>query len=93
VPWISAHAFSMAPHPLCHGKREQWHSQLFLWTPSKCAFCITSGHPVSAGMYLPLTAVLGGSLFVRPEGYQEAARDVVRLSPHIAELQEQVRGR
>ena len=44
-------------------------------------------------MYLPLTAVLGGSLFVRPEGYQEAARDVVRLSPHIAELQEQVRGR
>lgn len=45
---------------------------------------------MSAGMYLPLTAVLGGSLFVRPEGYQEAARDVVRLSPHIAELQEQV---
>lgn len=43
-------------------------------------------------MYLPLTAVLGGSLFVRPEGYREADRDVVRLSPNIADLQAQVRG-
>lgn len=43
-----------------------------------------------SGTYLPLTAVLGGLLFVRPEGYLEAARDVIRLSPHMAELQQQV---
>lgn len=44
-----------------------------------------------AGTYLPLTAVLGGSLFVQPEGYLEADRDVIRLSPSIQELQQQVR--
>ena len=53
----------------------------------------SSRHPLAAaGTYLPLTAVLGGSLFVRAEGYREADRDVVRLSPHISELQEQVLG-
>ena len=36
-----------------------------------------------AGCYLPLTAVLGGRLFLRPEGFQEASRDVVRLTPDI----------
>lgn len=36
-----------------------------------------------AGCYLPLTAALGGRLFLRPEGFQEASRDVVRLSPDI----------
>lgn len=46
-----------------------------------------------AGTYLPLTAVLGGSLFVRPEGFLEADRDVIRLSPSIQELQQQVRTR
>lgn len=40
-------------------------------------------------MYLPLTAVLGGRLFVIPEGYKEAQRDVIRLSSDIAELTEQ----
>ncbi len=43
-----------------------------------------------AGVYLPLTAVLGGLLFVQPEGYQEAERDVIRLSPSITKLEEQV---
>ena len=43
-----------------------------------------------AGTYLPLTAVLDGSLFVRPEGYREASRDVIRLSPSITELRRQV---
>lgn len=37
-----------------------------------------------AGCYLPLTAVLGGRLFLRPSGFQEASRDVIRLSPDIA---------
>lgn len=27
--------------------------------------------------------MLGGRLFLRPEGFQEAARDVIRLSPDI----------
>ena len=44
-----------------------------------------------AGQYLPMTAVLGGLLFVQPEGYAEAQRDVIRLSPDILALQEQVR--
>ena len=39
-----------------------------------------------AGTYLPLTAVLGGSLFLKPDGFQEAARDVVRLSPRIPDM-------
>lgn len=43
-----------------------------------------------SGTYLPLTAVLGGSLFVRPEGFLEADRDVLRLSPSIEELERQV---
>lgn len=37
-----------------------------------------------------MTAVLGGLLFVQPEGYGEAQRDVIRLSPDILALQEQV---
>ena len=37
-----------------------------------------------------MTAVLGGLLFVQPEGYAEAQRDVIRLSPDILDLQEQV---
>lgn len=36
-----------------------------------------------AGVYLPVTAVLGGRLFLRPDGFVEASRDVVRLSPDI----------
>ena len=43
-------------------------------------------HVAGAGIYLPLTAVLGGLLFVIPEGYQEAQRDVIRLSANIGEL-------
>ncbi len=39
-----------------------------------------------AGCYLPLTAVLGGRLFLRPDGFQEAARDVIRLTPQISYL-------
>ena len=42
-----------------------------------------------AGVYLPLTAVLGGLLFVRVEGYLEADRDVIRLAPDVAVMQEQ----
>ncbi len=42
--------------------------------------------PFPAGTYLPLTAVLGGSLFLKPAGYLEASRDVVRLSPHIPDM-------
>ena len=37
-----------------------------------------------------MTAVLSGLLFVQPEGYSEAQRDVIRLSPDILALQEQV---
>ena len=33
--------------------------------------------------------MLGGRLFVIPEGYQEAQRDVIRLSADIAELTQQ----
>ena len=33
--------------------------------------------------------MLGGSLFVAPEGYCEALRDVIRLSPEIHELETQ----
>ncbi|KAL6785838.1 hypothetical protein ACKKBG_A00370 [Auxenochlorella protothecoides x Auxenochlorella symbiontica] len=36
-----------------------------------------------AGCYLPLTSVLGGLLFLAPEGFCEAARDVVRLSADL----------
>ena len=42
-----------------------------------------------SGMYLPVTAVLGGQLFVRPSGFKEAERDVIRLSPSIEAIQEQ----
>ena len=38
------------------------------------------------GCYLPITAALGGLLFLRPAGYREASRDVVRLSPDINHL-------
>lgn len=41
------------------------------------------------GTYLPLTAVLGGLLFVRVEGYMEADRDVIRLDPDVATMQAQ----
>ena len=44
---------------------------------------------VAAGIYLPLTAVLGGRLFVTPKGYHEAQRDVINLSADIAELTQQ----
>ena len=44
---------------------------------------------VCTGLYLPLTAVLGGLLFVRPEGYAEAQRDVVRLTSDEQLLPEQ----
>lgn len=40
-------------------------------------------------MYLPLTAVLGGLLFVRVEGYLEADRDVIRLDPSVETMQAQ----
>ena len=40
-------------------------------------------------MYLPVTAVLGGLLFVRPSGFKEAKRDVIRLSPVISEIEAQ----
>lgn len=39
-----------------------------------------------AGCYLPLTAALHGLLFVRPDGYAEAARDVIRLSTEVNEI-------
>jgi len=39
-----------------------------------------------SGCYLPLTAALGGLLFVQPEGYMEASRDVIRLSSKVDEL-------
>ena len=42
-----------------------------------------------AGTYLPVTAVLGGLLYAKPEGYKEAKRDVIRLSSDLAELQKQ----
>ena len=40
-------------------------------------------------MYLPLTGMLGGLLFVAPQGYTEALRDVIRLSPEIRDLETQ----
>lgn len=40
-------------------------------------------------MYLPLTGMLGGLLFVAPHGYTEALRDVIRLSPEIRDLEAQ----
>ena len=43
----------------------------------------------AAGTYLPLTAVLGGLLFVRVEGYLEADRDVIRLDPDVGTMQAQ----
>ena len=48
-----------------------------------------AAHPLShnrPGCYLPVTAALGGLLFLRPSGYREASRDVVRLSPDINHL-------
>lgn len=39
-----------------------------------------------AGCYLPLTAALGGLLFLQPEGYGEASRDVIRLGCSVEEL-------
>ena len=41
------------------------------------------------GLYLALTAVLGGLLFVQPEGYEEAQRDVIRLSADMDALLQQ----
>ncbi|KAL0018632.1 hypothetical protein WJX77_009530 [Trebouxia sp. C0004] len=43
----------------------------------------------NGGVYLPLTAVLGGLLFVRVEGYLEADRDVIRLDPSVETMQAQ----
>ena len=40
-------------------------------------------------MYLPVLAVLGGKLFVKPSGFHESHRDVIRLSPVIAEIEKQ----
>ena len=40
-------------------------------------------------MYLPVIAVLGGMLFMRPSGFKESKRDVIRLSPVIAEIEKQ----
>ncbi len=40
-------------------------------------------------MYLALTAVLGGLLFAQPEGYEEAQRDVIRLSADMDALLQQ----
>ncbi len=47
---------------------------------------LTPAWGVAAGVYLPLTAVLGGLLFVQPEGYEEARRDVIRLSADVDAL-------
>lgn len=44
---------------------------------------------IYVGTYLPLTAVLGGLLFVRVEGYLEADRDVIRLDPDVGTMQAQ----
>lgn len=38
------------------------------------------------GCYLPLTSALDGLLFLQPEGFQEAARDVVRLSANVSKM-------
>jgi len=38
------------------------------------------------GVYLPLTAALGGLLFLSAVGYQEATRDVIRLSVQVEDL-------
>lgn len=38
------------------------------------------------GTYLPLIASLGGLLFLKPNGYQEATRDVIRLSIDVQDL-------
>lgn len=47
----------------------------------------------ATGCYLPVTAALGGLLFLRPAGHKEASRDVVRLSPDINQiLSQQVGG-
>ena len=42
-----------------------------------------------SGTYLPVTAVLGGLLYAKPDGYMEAQRDVIRLSSDLRELQKQ----
>ena len=52
-------------------------------TKHQCCDCTCTG------TYLPLTAVLGGLLFVRVEGYLEADRDVIRLDPDVATMQAQ----
>ena len=38
------------------------------------------------GTYLPLVASLGGLLFLHPNGYEEATRDVIRLSVNVEDL-------
>ena len=52
---------------------------------------MTPGLSVPAGVYLPVTAVLGGRLFVTAEGYEEAVRDVVRLCADVPGLLDQVK--
>lgn len=41
------------------------------------------------GTYLPLIAPLGGLLFLQPLDYQEATRDVIRLSVDVSDLMNQ----
>lgn len=38
------------------------------------------------GTFLPLVSALGGLLFLRPADYQEATRDVIRLSVNVEDL-------
>ena len=40
-------------------------------------------------MYLPVIAILGGMLFMRPSGFKESKRDVIRLSPVIKDIESQ----
>ncbi len=40
-------------------------------------------------MYLPLTAVLEGHLFLQPAGYLEGERDVIRLAPTVEDVKKQ----
>lgn len=64
-------------HAVClQIKRGHWLFSWRSWQPK-----LLGGPVLRAGAYLALTAVLGGLLFVQPEGYEEAVRDVIRLSP------------
>ena len=77
--------------PLLHAGQPGLPPEPAVCSPTRCT-------PTSApcalrpGCYLPITAVLGGRLFLRPDGFQEASRDVVRLSPDIAYVLSQQAG-